>query len=263
MSRSRSPNYPSISLGTAIEAIKEVYAKEKRAHFPRTSLAGHLGYSSINGRSLARIGAIRAYRLIEGREDDLAVSQTAIAILEAPEGSPDRAEAYRTAFLSPTIFKRIHDKYGDETPSHETLRWWLTQQGYVGDASDKTLKSYLASLRVVNAETEGYLPVPPEPDNDGKPDKDGLPQSLDQGFGVREVKPARRSENRTVGLEVGTHERVLQAGLLSKGASYRVLVTGHVGKAEFDKLIAKLQMDEDILADEDDATFDEDRDPLA
>lgn len=261
MSRSRSPNYPSISLGTAIEAIKEVYAKEKRAHFPRTSLAGHLGYTSINGRSLARIGAIRAYGLIEGREDDLAVSQTAIAILEAPEGSPDRAEAYRTAFLSPTIFKRIHDKYGDETPSQETLRWWLTQQGYVGDASDKTLKSYLASLRVVNAETEGYVPPQSEPETDSKPDTAGLTQMMDQAMTFRQGKPARRSENPPEGLAMGTHERVLQAGLLSKGASYRVLVSGHIGKAEFDKLIAKLQMDEDILADEEDASADEDRDP--
>lgn len=262
MSRSRSPNYPSINLGTAVEAIKEVYAKEKRAHFPRTSLAGHLGYTSINGRSLARIGAIRAYGLLDGREDDLSVSQTAIAILEAPDGSTDRAEAYRAAFLSPTIFKRIHDKYGDETPSPETLRWWLTQQGYVGDAADKTLKSYLASLRVVNSETEGYIPPQSEPEN-GTPDTADLTQMMDQAMGPGRGKPARRTENPPEGLAMGTQERVLQAGLLSKGASYRVLVSGHVGKAEFDKLIAKLQMDEDILADDDDGPDDEDRDPRA
>jgi hypothetical protein len=47
----------------------------------------------------------------------------------------------------------------------------------------------------------------------------------------------------------GVQERVLQSGMLSKSASYRVIVSGHMGAAEFDKLIAKLEMDRDILTE--------------
>jgi hypothetical protein len=84
-----------MSLGEAIDAIRNVYAKERRGRFPRLSLATHLGYSSINGRSLSKMGGLRAYGLIEGREDSLVVSSVALAIMEAPEGSPDRTiQAY-------------------------------------------------------------------------------------------------------------------------------------------------------------------------
>lgn len=53
------------------------------------------------------------------------------------------------------------------------------------------------------------------------------------------------------GLAMGVHERILQSGMLSKSASYRVIVSGHMGAAEFDKLIAKLEMDRDILTEPD------------
>jgi hypothetical protein len=150
-SRTRSPNYPSMSLGEAIEAIRKVYSHEKRGRFPRLSLATHLGYTSINGRSLAKIGTLRAYGLIDGREDTLTVSQTALAIIEAPEGSEDRARAYKEAFLSPGIFARIFEEYGDTKPSPHTLRWWLQKQNYIGDAADKAMQSYLESFDLVNS----------------------------------------------------------------------------------------------------------------
>jgi hypothetical protein len=42
-------------------------------------------------------------------------------------------------------------------------------------------------------------------------------------------------------LGMGVHERILQSGLLSKTASYRVIVTGHVGVAEIDRLLRRLR----------------------
>lgn len=253
--RSRSPNCPSLTLGEAIDAMRPVYAKERRARFPRQSLAKHLGYSSINGRSLSKIGALRAYGLIDGREDALAVSPVAIAILEAPEGSADRAMAYRTAFRSPTIFQRIEDEHGGDTPSTETLRWWLTQQGYVGDAADRAMRSYLDSLELVNSIDGGYVqPVATEPPSGERPAfgsfedmmKGAFPPPPGSGKAAQHQSPRAAQE----GLAVGVHERVLQSGLLSKEASFRLIVSGHIGKAEFEKLLAKLNLDKDILVDE-------------
>jgi hypothetical protein len=259
--RTRSPNYPSMSLGQAIEAMKKVYAQERRSKFPRMSLANHLGYTSINGRSLAKIGAIRAYGLIDGREDALSVSQTALAILEAPAGSPDSVNAHKVAFLNPTIFQKAHEEYGAQRPSPQTFRWWLTQQGYVGEAADKAMESYLDSLDLVNSLGPEYeLRAPQSVESDAEVE---APRR-------REAAPLRQQErvSPTTAKEVsmGVQERVLQAGLLSKGATYRVLVSGHIGKAEFDKLIAKLQMDADILTDDEDEAGrpdDEDLDPFA
>ena len=46
-------------------------------------------------------------------------------------------------------------------------------------------------------------------------------------------------------------ERELTTGLLSKNASFRLIVSGEVGVREIERLIAKLQLDKEILADPD------------
>jgi hypothetical protein len=45
-------------------------------------------------------------------------------------------------------------------------------------------------------------------------------------------------------------ERELTTGLLSKDASFRLIVNGPVGVTEIDRLIKKLQIDKEILANE-------------
>ncbi len=44
-------------------------------------------------------------------------------------------------------------------------------------------------------------------------------------------------------------ERELTTGILSKGASFRLIVTGQVGEKEIERLIRKLELDKEILAD--------------
>jgi hypothetical protein len=60
-------------------------------------------------------------------------------------------QAYRDAFLSPSIFARAHEEYGDTSPSPQTFRWWLTQQGYMGDAAEKAMRCYLESFELINS----------------------------------------------------------------------------------------------------------------
>lgn len=48
------------------------------------------------------------------------------------------------------------------------------------------------------------------------------------------------------------HERVLSDGLLSKAATYRLIVSGPIGLKEIERLIKKLEIDKEILADDDD-----------
>lgn len=148
MAKVRSPNFPVIDLATAIEAVGKIYAKEKRGSFPQLSAASHLGYTSINGRSLGMFAALRAYGLLEGRGDNLIVTADAIALIEAPADSPDRAAALTRAFAGPPMFSRIAEQY-PEPPSEQTLRWWLIQQGFTADGADKAAEIYLASRRLV------------------------------------------------------------------------------------------------------------------
>ncbi|HKH80854.1 MAG TPA: hypothetical protein VKA03_04465 [Methylovirgula sp.] len=41
----------------------------------------------------------------------------------------------------------------------------------------------------------------------------------------------------------------MTTGLLAKDASFRLTVTGHVGVKEIERLIKKLELDKEILAD--------------
>jgi hypothetical protein len=52
-------------------------------------------------------------------------------------------------------------------------------------------------------------------------------------------------------IKTATGERELTTGLLSKSASFRLIVSGDAGVKEIDRLIAKLQLDKEILADPD------------
>lgn len=243
----RSPNYPSVGLGEAIELARAVYGFEKRAKFPRLSLAMHLGYSSLNGRALSKIGALRAYGLIEGREDALAISPRALALIDAPQESPDYAEALHSAFKGPPLFAKIIAAHGEDVPSPQTLRWWLSKQGYVGEAADKALKVYLASAELVNSLQSGYS-SPQAPDVDEVADKPESPSG--EAFPAHVVERSA-AQLQSESLAMGVQERVLQSGMLSKTASYRVVVSGQVGVAEIDRLLRKLEMDKEILADPD------------
>jgi hypothetical protein len=46
-------------------------------------------------------------------------------------------------------------------------------------------------------------------------------------------------------------ERELTAGLLSKGSNFRLIVSGQIGVKEIERLIAKLEIDKEILAEAD------------
>lgn len=149
----RSPNFPSISLGEALDLIKLVYQREGRSKMPRLSAIRPLGYTSINGRSLSILGALRAYGLLEGRGDDVRVSDDAITILNAPADSIDRREALVRSFESPAAFALLRSK-GDASP--DTLRWHLIKANFRDESADKLIRVYLESKDCLNAEVGRY-----------------------------------------------------------------------------------------------------------
>jgi transcriptional regulator with XRE-family HTH domain len=55
-----------------------------------------------------------------------------------------------------------------------------------------------------------------------------------------------RSDGR---VSIAEGERELITGLLSKDASFRLIVNGHIGVREIERLIEKLEIDKEILAD--------------
>ncbi|HEX8124463.1 MAG TPA: hypothetical protein VF548_02670 [Allosphingosinicella sp.] len=261
----RSPNFPQIALGEAIDSIRVVYQREGRSKMPRLSAIKPLGYTSINGRSLGILAALRAYGLLEGRGDDVKVTDDAITILNAPAESSERKEALIRAFEAPAAFAILRAK-GEASP--DTLKWHLIKSNFRDDSAEKLLRVYLESKELVNAQVGTFDSTGAE--QEIAPASSAFNPTLDEM--INQMMPFPREEkakkdaslhgSMQSGLAMGVHERVLQSGMLSKQASYRVIVSGPVGEAEINRLLRKLEMDKEILADSEfEGRYDEDRDP--
>jgi hypothetical protein len=247
----RSPNFPAVSLVDAIGYARLISEREGRSRMPRLSAAKALGYSGLNGRSLGALGALRAYGLLEGRGDDVSLTQDAITILKAPEGSDERNDALRRVFESPSAFSLLRAK-GEASP--ETLKWHLIKSNFRDEAADKLLKVYLASRELVNAEAGAYDAFAPVEE---KPEPNEMEKALSDFVAGKAQSPYPAAQKiiddaklEKESLAMGVHERILQSGMLSKHASYRVIVSGHVGEVEIGRLLRKLEMDKEILADQ-------------
>ena len=238
MAKVRSPNYPSMSLGPALDAIRAAFKAENRNKMSRTVLAKHLGYTSLNGRALGKIGAVRAYGLIEGSGDELRISDDAVTALMAPPQSTERQGALARLATRPGLFQELRKEFPDTLPSLDNLQYALVKRQFTQEAAEKAAKSYLATMNLVAGIADAY----DAGDDEGN------------GAGSGEESPPPPPPGRKVKVMEG--ERELTSGLLSKDASFRLIVNGEVGVKEIERLIKKLELDKEILADPDDEDTD-------
>lgn len=236
MAKTRSPNYPSIDLSAAISAVAAVSKAEGRNSMPKEILAKHLGYTSINGRSLSMIGALRGYGLIEGRGEENKVSDDAITILNAPKTSPDYAAALLRCAYRPGLFEELKELF-PMGGSSENLRYSLVKKQFTPEAAAKAVETYSSNrilLQEVNADN---LPLA---------DAVELAREPTAAVAHSESSPAPKQE-RPVVMQVG--ERELVTGGLSGDARFRLIVSGVVGSKELGRLIKKLEMEKEIAED--------------
>lgn len=154
----RSPNYPAIDLATALVSVEKAFKAENRNKMSRLVLAKNLGYNSLNGRSLGQIGAVRAYGLIDGRGDELRVSDDAVTALMAPGGSPERKGALERLAEEPGLFKQLRALFPDAMPSEENIKFQLVKRGFTADAAGKAAKTYLKTMKLVSENPNEYYP---------------------------------------------------------------------------------------------------------
>lgn len=164
MARTRSPNYPGLSLAEALEEVRKVHKKDLRNRTSPKAVAAHLGYSGLSGPALAKIGALRAYGLLEGRGDDLRVTQEAVTIIADQAASPARQKAIREAAFKPKLFQELNEHFEGQRPSEESLRSELIKRDFTSDAVSRIVKRYLDTLDLVSREGGSYVSPTKEPE---------------------------------------------------------------------------------------------------
>jgi biotin operon repressor len=120
MAKQRSPNYPAMSLRDAVEAVRQIYDKEKKTSVSGEVIAKDLGYSGLSGPSRVKIAALKKYGLVDGDErKGLRVSDLSVRILY-PSNADDQVSSLQEAALKPELFQTLYDSFRDG--SDEAMR---------------------------------------------------------------------------------------------------------------------------------------------
>jgi hypothetical protein len=158
MGKVRSRNYPSMSLGAAIERARELYKREGRAKVPASVVVSAWGYNSLNGASLRALAALRQYGLLDGGLEDTRLSDRALTLLLEPDTSPDYAVALREALTEPNLFHELLDEYKDNLPSDGALFSYLVRKQGFGESAAKTLiQAFRESVELVGSIGTPYI----------------------------------------------------------------------------------------------------------
>jgi hypothetical protein len=162
MGRSRSPSYPQVGLREAVQRVKCVYDRDYQNVLTREVAAERLGYSGLNGKSLAVLAALGRYGLMEGRGDEVRVTDLAARILAYPVASPERSEAVAEAARKPALFGRLDERFAEGAASDAAIRAWLVTQGFIPPAAEAAVRSYRETKQFL-AEQPARQPISSPP----------------------------------------------------------------------------------------------------
>jgi hypothetical protein len=245
----RSPAYPGIGLGQALELAAKLHGKSRTNAIDREAAAKDMGFTGLTGSSTKALADLTHYGLIEKTgKGSIRVSQRAVDILY-PESASGKAAAIREAAFAPTLFGALRSHFHDGPPSENALKGYLMRQEFASVAIPYVVTSYLETCRLVeqSAATESHGQAAPSGDNGGG-------ETSDDQRGERHERSTavpRADRPAPVAAILMSGERELTTGLLSKGAGFRLIVHGKIGEKEIDRLIRKLQLDKEILAETD------------
>lgn len=156
----RSPNYPVIPIDEAIDKVRLIYAKDRRAYAGFNALLEHMGYKvrdKKGGRSARIVATLKQYGLIEDRDGQYRVSEDAARIIDLSDDSPERAEIIRKAAFRPAMTAKVLKHYKGEIPSNTTLRDHLIlKEEFNRDSAEEFVKVLRGTIGVVKPTTEDY-----------------------------------------------------------------------------------------------------------
>lgn len=115
--RHRSPNYPGISLKTAVEKIATWYKADGLVASPRDAAMKHMG-----GDPGRVVSALKGFGLVNEADGRIKLAQRGIDIVVRPQDDPKRQQALKEASLSPAIYAELAKEYPGGLPSNTTLQ---------------------------------------------------------------------------------------------------------------------------------------------
>jgi hypothetical protein len=230
--KERSPNYPALSLGAAIEAVKKVYEKERRTPVSTELIGQAMGHPKLSGSALTKIGALRQYGLLENVGRGKAkVSDDALTILLRKPEDREYAEALRHLALKPELFSDLYK--GFEGASDDALRYHLVRERqFSEEGAGRVIKAYRDTIAFAKLAADRYN----DSQDDASDDDDEHPtrETDAQSGASRSSRFAIREQKREVD--------VAYSWPLGNGNKAELGFVSEPTQAQLDVLLAQLQI---------------------
>jgi hypothetical protein len=253
--RDRSPSFPFIPLKTAIERLEAFEKKFGRHPTPALKAGLAWGMKEKSSQSDQTLAALKSFGLVKydgtGPARSVSLTEEGRNYLRARQDSIKK-EILKVCALRPKIMRKFWASWQADRPPDEVALDQLVMKEHFSDAGARAfLKIYDETIRLAGLSAFDKMPDPgDEPDDaDGESDDNGD----DNPPPPPPLPPSGKGK-----VQVMAGERELTTGLLSKEANFRLLVSGPVGVKEIERLIKKLELDKEILADADDGPSDDD-----
>jgi hypothetical protein len=243
--RDRSPAFPQVPLGEVVEKL-EAFDGYFGRHPAPLGKAGAAWNLKQCGDILA---SLRYFGLVEytGETDARYVVTTEDGrnFLRAHQETTKRNILQRAA-LRPKEIARFWGKWGaDRPPDPVCLDELIHRNGFSERGAPLFLRSYDATIAFAGLAQADRIEA----------DSAGVDEEADDLMAAAPpagTPPAQKPLPPRRGVALMDNERELTTGLLSRDANFRLIVSGPVGVREIERLIRKLELDKEILADEGD-----------
>lgn len=161
--RGRSPNYPGVALGEAIERARSLYRAETRNTAPVDAILGHWGYSPKSGPGWSVLAALKKFGLLvdegSGQSRKARLTDDALAIiLDEREDSTDRQAIIQRAALLPVLHATLRKEFPDSLPSDASLRFKLLREhGFTQSGATEFIEEFKSTLAYAGLLNDGKL----------------------------------------------------------------------------------------------------------
>ncbi len=202
----RSPNYPGIDLGVAVERTKRLFAAINRHTVGVEVAFKSMGYSPKSSSGLVAMGALRAFGLIDdvkgSKESMVKLSDRGLDIaVDFSEGSTEWWDAVKKAAVSPKIHNELWVRYGPILPPQDELRRFLIREkAFIDNGATAFIAEYRKTIEFAKLTNDDTIEEGNEPDNeeveadtmdkpDAKQDRTKSLQDNPRGGGFSAPKP--------------------------------------------------------------------------
>lgn len=150
--RKRSPAYPTIDLGAAIEKARKLYTEDKGSPASPEVIAGHWKSKTSSSAFMQWLASLKRFNLLvevgkPGSSRQWKVSPQAVDIFLLPDEDPKRVQRVKELALAPKPHQELWAEYGVTLPSDaKLLHQLVTTRGFKPNSAKELITQYRKTL---------------------------------------------------------------------------------------------------------------------